>query len=56
MPALPDSEQIPSVKYNPRQPHDHTMHKIDGRWRRTLEQDTKLFDRGTGVRLEFPGS
>ncbi len=26
------------VKYNPRETHTHTMHMIDGRWRRTVEQ------------------
>ncbi len=44
--------QVPTTepeKYNPRQFHDHTMHKIDGRWRRTIEQDGRLFDRDTGI-------
>jgi len=47
-------EQAPSpepVKYDPRRPHAHTSHKIGGTWRRTVEQDGRIFDRDTGVFL-----
>ena len=36
------------VKFDPRRGHEHTMHKIDGRWRRTVEQDGRIFDRDSG--------
>jgi hypothetical protein len=36
------------TKFDSRRGHDHTMHKIDGRWRRTIEQDGLIFDRETG--------
>ncbi len=47
-------EQAPPpepFKFDPRRGHEHTMHKIDGRWRRTVEQDGRIFDRETGVLL-----
>ncbi|MGA8139628.1 MAG: hypothetical protein WB948_03010 [Desulfobaccales bacterium] len=47
-------EQAPApepFKFDPRRGHEHTMHKIDGRWRRTVEQDGRIFDRETGVLL-----
>lgn len=47
-------EQAPlpePVKYDPRRPHAHTSHKIGGTWRRTIEQDGRIFDRDTGVLL-----
>jgi hypothetical protein len=37
------------VKFDPRRGHEHTMHRIDGRWRRTVEQDGRIFDRESGV-------
>lgn len=40
------------VKYDPRRVHAHTMTKIDGICRRTIEQDGRIFDRDTGVLLE----
>jgi hypothetical protein len=39
------------VKYDPRRPHAHTMHKIGLAWRRTVDQDGRIFDRDTGVLL-----
>lgn len=39
------------MKYNPREPHKLTMHKIDGRWRRTIEQDERLFEQDSGEEL-----
>jgi hypothetical protein len=42
------------VKFNPNRGHEHTMHKIDGRWRRTLEQGGMVFDRDTGLLIETP--
>ena len=47
-------EQAPPpapTKYDPRRPHAHTMHKIGLAWRRTVEQDDRIFDRDTGVLL-----
>jgi hypothetical protein len=47
-------EQVPPpepVKFDPRRSHAHTMTKIDGVWRRTLEQDGRTFDRDSGVLL-----
>jgi len=38
-------------KYDPKRTHDHTMTKINGRWRRTVGQDGKLFDRDTGLQI-----
>ena len=37
------------VKYDPKRGHEHTMHMIDGRWRRTVEQDGHVFDRESGL-------
>ncbi len=39
------------VKFDPWRDHEHTMHKIDGRWRRTVEQEGRIFDRETGFLL-----
>lgn len=47
-------EQAPTpepVRYDPKRLHAHTSHKIDGAWRRTIEQDGRIFDRDTGVLL-----
>ena len=47
-------EKVPlpePVRYDPRRLHAHTVHKIDGAWRRTVEQDGQVFDRDTGVLL-----
>jgi hypothetical protein len=44
------SEQTPlpdPIKYDPKRPHAHTMTKIDGCWRRTVEQEGQVFDRET---------
>jgi hypothetical protein len=41
-------------KYDPKRPHAHTMTKIAGRWRRTIEQDGQLFDRETGIEIILP--
>jgi len=43
---LPEPE-----RYDPRRLHAHTSHKIEGTWRRTVEQDGRIFDRDTGVLL-----
>jgi hypothetical protein len=40
------------IKFDPRRGHEHTMHKIGGRWRRTVEQDGHVFDRDTGEWIE----
>jgi hypothetical protein len=42
------------VKFNPNRGREHTMHKIDGRWRRTVEQDGRIFDRETGIEIALP--
>lgn len=35
------------AKFDPRRGHEHTMTKISGQWRRTIEQDGLVFDRDT---------
>ena len=47
-------EQVPPpepMKFDPRRAHAHTMTKIEGIWRRTIEQGGRIFDRDTGVLL-----
>jgi hypothetical protein len=49
-------EQAPPpepVKYDPRRPHAHTSHKIGGTWRRTVEQEGRIFDRDSGEILNI---
>lgn len=54
--VLTEIEQAPPqepIKFDPHSGHEHTMHFIDKRWRRTVEQDGLVFDRDTGDHL-FP--
>lgn len=47
-------EQAPTpepVRFDPKRSHAHTSHKVGGIWRRTVEQDGRIFDRDTGVLL-----
>lgn len=49
---LSSAESAPDPpKYNPRRPHRHTSVKVDGRWRRAVEQDGLTFCRDTGELL-----
>jgi len=45
---LPEPE-----RYDPRRPHAHTSHKSGGTWRRTVEQDGRIFDRDSGEILNI---
>jgi hypothetical protein len=50
-PAKGDSlttESTTVAKYDPRRAHRHTMVKINGRWRRAVEQDGLTYDRDSG--------
>jgi len=38
----------------PKAPHQHTMTRINGQWRCTIEQDGRLFDRETGIEIILP--
>jgi len=39
-------------KFDPRRLNTHTMHKIGGVWRRTIEQDGLVFDRDFGTLID----
>ncbi len=41
------------VRCDFRRSHEHTMTKIDGIWRRTVEQDGRIFDRDNGEILNL---
>lgn len=48
----PQQTPIPEpAKYDPRRAHAHTSHKIGGAWRRTVDQDGRIFDRDTGEEI-----
>jgi hypothetical protein len=42
------------LKYDPKRTHAHTMTKVNGKWRRTVEQDGRVFDRVTGLEIDPP--
>ncbi|MHC1744974.1 MAG: hypothetical protein AB9873_18375 [Syntrophobacteraceae bacterium] len=50
----PEADGIRMVKFNARKPHRHTMTKVDGKWRRTVEQDGLTYDRDTGELINVP--
>jgi hypothetical protein len=53
--AEPEALPTEPVKFDHRRGHEHTMHKIDGRWHRTISQDGRLFDRETGIEIrDYP--
>ena len=47
--GIEQAQVLGPVKYDPRRGHLHNTHKIDGRWRRTVEQDGHIFDRESGL-------
>jgi hypothetical protein len=41
------------LKYDPKPLHAHTMTKVNGKWRRTVEQDGMVYDRATGILIDL---
>ena len=47
-----EHEQQP-LKCDFQRPHAHTMTQIAGKWRRTVEQDGRVFDRDSGALIDI---